>query len=308
MNFVTRGDLYKLGYSEEVTSWDITVSVGERLERADELARKTYLSGEKHKAKMADRRTNDTNERNKYNGVPRSRRGQTPTPVHVSPSYEAREIRGQPVPNRQWKKGTPPPSDRPPRKENVWEKFKMSESEYRQHLSDGLCLRCHKKGHVSRNCPDANVIRASSSSRPPGKVQIASASLQAKESAPRLSIFPENVPDQTTVCMHEVGVDGIDFGLSELDEALPDCSCPWVEPTDMLDIMVGGADTEENTLWNYPRRWDGIPAGSWSFNRFLCERVSTILNEIPDWPGDEAYAEYKAHFARTTLLSCDMLQ
>ncbi|KIY71925.1 hypothetical protein CYLTODRAFT_407842, partial [Cylindrobasidium torrendii FP15055 ss-10] len=64
--------------------------------------------------------------------------------------------------------------------ENVWEKFKMSESEYRQHLSDGLCLRCHKKGHVSRNCPDANVVRASSSSKPPGRVQVASASLTAE--------------------------------------------------------------------------------------------------------------------------------
>jgi len=32
----------------------------------------------------------------------------------------------------------------------------MSHEEREQHRAEGLCFRCHKQGHFTRNCPEAN--------------------------------------------------------------------------------------------------------------------------------------------------------
>ena len=33
---------------------------------------------------------------------------------------------------------------------------KMSREEHERHRAEGLCFRCHKPGHFTRNCPEAN--------------------------------------------------------------------------------------------------------------------------------------------------------
>ncbi|EAU80402.2 hypothetical protein CC1G_11952 [Coprinopsis cinerea okayama7 len=45
----------------------------------------------------------------------------------------------------------------------------MSDEDYRNHLANGLCLYCHEKGHLARQCPKKSTVKGKTGSdKPPG--------------------------------------------------------------------------------------------------------------------------------------------
>ena len=93
------------------------------------------------------------------------------------------------------KKPTPPnqPSTSTPKKDNKPKpdnsKFKLSEAEKKEHVDQGLCFKCHKKGHNSKDCKGTRTMYSEVKKKTSvAEVQVANIEEQGAES----DFLPDN--------------------------------------------------------------------------------------------------------------------
>lgn len=165
-------------FSQEVHSWAVIAHEAElaeaTLNRRHSAMRATVL----HNHRADSRCTNRTTEENKYNDVPRNRQDYSPQPIRMTPTDEARVIRGQPArkPRRfepsnhggppRFKNSQPNNQPRPPKPSSSGQS--SSGPTKNELMAEGRCFKCHEKGHLERNCPRNGMVASGSRSRPPG--------------------------------------------------------------------------------------------------------------------------------------------
>ena len=80
-----------------------------------------------------------------------------------------------------------PKKDNKPKPDNS--KFKLSDAEKREHVDQGLCFKCHKKGHNSKDCKGTRTVYSEVKKKTPvAEVQISNIEEQGTES----DFLPDN--------------------------------------------------------------------------------------------------------------------
>ncbi|KAH6871367.1 hypothetical protein BKA70DRAFT_1131046, partial [Coprinopsis sp. MPI-PUGE-AT-0042] len=154
---------------------------------------------------------------------------------------------------------------------------KLTDQQVKEHIADGLCFKCHQKGHLSRNCPTANVVRSrTNDGRPPG--------LGAYNLEMGYDDLPLDGEDEVLILDDDVPLNSL-FVMDEDDEMadLPDLAA-LNNDEEEVEIPLRQNPFEPGWMFEHPDKIARTQLGD-----ALSMKAEFVLDSSQPYPGDPVW-------------------